>query len=376
MTTPSLSVLVDTYNHEQYIEQALISAIDQDFPASDYEIVVVDDGSTDRTMEVVERVATRPPRDVRIRLLRKKNGGQASAFNAGMAVLRGEIVCFLDGDDWWAKEKLTAVAEAFKANPGIAAVGHAYYQMHGRDAEREVVKPATNCRLDMSSADAARLAGRGIALLGTSRLSVRRELLNRIGPLPEELVFCADTPIIALSVALGGAVILKQPLCCYRIHSGNLCAPGREDADKLRRNFRITEVFLAYIKERLAEFRIPAQCGEAFFESIRIELERSKLRCGEEHGRWKVFRVERERFRAYYERPSIGYRLFQSVVCACALVLSPPRFYNLLDWYGRKGLKRFRDILGKPQPKIPPSFFGRHPLPNSPGPEQTSASHP
>src|SRR5580704_17753013 len=49
MTKPILSVLIDTYNHERYIEQAVLSAIEQDFPASDYEIVVVDDGSTDRT---------------------------------------------------------------------------------------------------------------------------------------------------------------------------------------------------------------------------------------------------------------------------------------------------------------------------------------
>jgi len=362
MMKPMLSVLIDTYNQERYIEQSVLSAIDQDFPTEDYEIVVVDDGSTDLTPEIVEKIVARHPRGANIRLLRKKNGGQASAFNAAFPELRGRIVSFLDGDDWWAEKKLTAVAEAFEANPGIAAVGHAYYEVNDAGCAREVVTPATICQLEMSSADAARLAGCGIALLGTSRLSVRRELLNRIGAIPEELVFCADTPIIAFAVALGGAVILDRPLCYYRLHSGNLCAPGHEDTAKLRWNLRITDIFLKYITERLVQFGIPLEFANAFFESIRIEHERTKFRTGEENGRRKVCRLEWERFRACYERPSIGYLLFQLAVCASALVLPPRHFYQLLEWYGRKNLRRFRDILGKPQPKVPPSLFERHRL--------------
>jgi glycosyltransferase involved in cell wall biosynthesis len=91
---PILSVLIDTYNHERYIEQAVVSAIEQDFAASEYEIIVVDDGSTDRTPEIVRKFAPR------VRLLRKRNGGQASAFNAAFPELRGDVIAFLDGDDW------------------------------------------------------------------------------------------------------------------------------------------------------------------------------------------------------------------------------------------------------------------------------------
>src|ERR1700691_950785 len=98
-----LSVLIDTYNHERYIEQAVVSAIEQDFPASEYEIVVVDDGSTDRTPAIVRKF------EPRVRLLRKKNGGQASAFNVALPDLCGEVIAFLDGDDWFAPGKLTAV---------------------------------------------------------------------------------------------------------------------------------------------------------------------------------------------------------------------------------------------------------------------------
>jgi glycosyltransferase involved in cell wall biosynthesis len=356
MKTPHISVLIDTYNHERYIEQAIVSVLEQDFPADEMEIVVVDDGSTDSTPSIIEKYSSR------LRYIRKKNGGQASAFNTAIPELRGSIVAFLDGDDWWAKRKLSAAAETFEANPEIAAVGHGFYEACDNDPPREMIVPANSCRFDLSSVDAARFAGRGLTLLGTSRLSVRREVLNRIGPIPTELVFCADTPILAFTLALGGAVILEQPLCYYRIHAANLCAPGPNDALKIRRNIEISEIFLRYIPKRLAEFGVSPEVTEAFFESIRVDLERIKLQSGEEGGRWKVFKTEWGRFQTYYRRPTLGYRMFECAVGACALLLPPRRFYQLLGWYGRNELGRFRNILGRAEPKVPPSFFQRRPV--------------
>src|SRR6202161_621004 len=106
MARPAASVLIDTYNHERFIEEAIVSVLEQDFPSSETEILVVDDGSTDRTPEIVQKFAPR------VRLIQKTNGGQASAFNAGIPEARGEIIAFLDGDDWWARNKLTVVMQA------------------------------------------------------------------------------------------------------------------------------------------------------------------------------------------------------------------------------------------------------------------------
>src|ERR1700736_4011296 len=110
---PYISVLIDTYNHERFIEQAVASVLDQDFPAAEREIIVVDDGSTDNTPAVLQKFSPL------IRVLRKKNGGQASAFNLGIPECRGEIVAFLDGDDWWAPGKLRAVSEALSREAGV-----------------------------------------------------------------------------------------------------------------------------------------------------------------------------------------------------------------------------------------------------------------
>ncbi len=77
MTTPIVSALIDTYNQEHFLEQALVSVFEQGLSPSELEIVVVDDGSTDNTASLVAKFAPR------VRYIHKKNGGQVSAFNAG-----------------------------------------------------------------------------------------------------------------------------------------------------------------------------------------------------------------------------------------------------------------------------------------------------
>src|SRR3970040_1834251 len=130
MSRPHVTALIDTFNHERFIAQAIESVLAQDFPSSEMEIVVVDDGSTDSTGTIVQNYAPRA------RYLRKANGGQASEFNAGVREASGEIVAFLDGDDWWVKEKLRVVVETFEKNPNVGAVGHGLYEVDGAGERR------------------------------------------------------------------------------------------------------------------------------------------------------------------------------------------------------------------------------------------------
>src|ERR1700739_2795310 len=118
MATPFLSVLIDTYNHDRFIEQAIPSVLAQAIAEGGRKIIVVDDGSTDRTPEIVRGF------EPRVRLIRKTNGGQASAFNKGISECHGDIVAFLDGDDWWAPQKLRRVAEEMERNPEVGIVGN------------------------------------------------------------------------------------------------------------------------------------------------------------------------------------------------------------------------------------------------------------
>jgi glycosyltransferase involved in cell wall biosynthesis len=154
------SVLIDTYNHERFIEQAVVSVREQDFPVADREIIVVDDGSTDRTAEIVRKF------EPRVRLLQKENGGQASAFNMGIPECKGEIIAFLDGRDWWAPNKLTRVAEAMAADPSVGIVGHGIVTVD-RDGREQIEILREGFHFQASAIDGARLLRRRGSFLGT-----------------------------------------------------------------------------------------------------------------------------------------------------------------------------------------------------------------
>src|SRR6185437_15789917 len=196
MRKPEASVIVDTYNQEQYVEQALASVFEQGFSPSELEIVVVDDGSTDGTASLVAKFAPR------VRYIHKKNGGQASAFNAAIPETHAPIIAFLDADDWWAKGKLHAVLNAFNQSHEIAAVGHGFFEVKGDSLPDDYVAPEKTCRIDLSTTERAIQAFAARRFMGTSKLAVRRTILEKIGHIPEELVFCADTPILTLALAL------------------------------------------------------------------------------------------------------------------------------------------------------------------------------
>jgi glycosyltransferase involved in cell wall biosynthesis len=85
------SVIVNNYNYGRFVQEAIDSALDQSYPLT--EVIVVDDGSTDQSREIIARYGDR------IIPVFKENGGQASAFNAGFRASRGQVIAFLDADD-------------------------------------------------------------------------------------------------------------------------------------------------------------------------------------------------------------------------------------------------------------------------------------
>lgn len=97
--SPMLSVIVPAFNVENYIEQCIDSICNQKF--TDFELILVDDGSTDNTGKICDAFADRDPR---IRVVHKQNGGLVSARKAGLGASQGEYIVYVDGDDWIATE--------------------------------------------------------------------------------------------------------------------------------------------------------------------------------------------------------------------------------------------------------------------------------
>ena len=340
MTKPLLSVLIDTYNHERYIEQAINSAIEQNFSSADYEILVVDDGSTDRTPEIVRKFAPR------VRLVSKKNGGQASAFNAAFPELRGEIVAFLDGDDWFAPGKLTAVMTALDQHPEVAAVGHGFYEFRDETKEVSIRVPEQPQFLRATTPDTAREAFRGWPFLLMGALTVRRRIIEQIRPIPEALVFCADAPISVASMA-AGVVLLNKPLFYYRHHSTNLHAFAPEDTIKLRRRLDMNELAFEQSLPMLIRIGVRPDCARALVWPPWIHISRQNLATFGGNP-LKAFRTEMRSFHSDFENPSLTYRLFKYLIVAPAALLMPPRrFYKMREWYAQRNLIPVRERLAK-----------------------------
>lgn len=339
---PLVTVLIDTFNHERYVEQTIVSAIEQDFPGSEFEILVVDDGSTDRTPEIVGKFGQR------VRLLRKKNGGQASAFNAALPEARGELVAFLDGDDWWLPGKLATVTTALEENSGIAGVGHGYYEFIEATGESKLRKAPQPILVGLNTPEAARKCWHDLRYVHLGAFTVRRTVLESCIPIPEHLVFDADAPI-ALAAIARGALLLDAPLYYYRIHSNNLDAVEQKDIAKFRRKYEMLQALYDVLYAMLLRMDVPQECVSALLDDSRVSISRHIL--GLYGGsRIKAFQTEMRHFRCVYKDPSFGRSLFQYAVVAPATLSVPPRqFYKLRDWYARKNLARLFGYFGESQ---------------------------
>ena len=112
---PTLSIILPIYNTAKYIRESLESILNQTY--SDFEIICVDDGSTDNSLEIVKDLAKKDTRIVVVEL--GKNGGIATARNAGITIARGSFIAFADADDIWKPQKLELQMAQFASDPHL-----------------------------------------------------------------------------------------------------------------------------------------------------------------------------------------------------------------------------------------------------------------
>ena len=124
------SIIIPAYNAEAYIERALESALSQDFPGKDYEVLVIDDGSTDRTPEILKSFGDK------IRVIRQENRGFAGATNRGYKEALGELAVKLDSDDVFSPNLLSEEAPLFERDEALDFVYSDYWEEGG---ERKLV---------------------------------------------------------------------------------------------------------------------------------------------------------------------------------------------------------------------------------------------
>jgi len=345
MAHPFVTVLVDTYNHERFIEEALVSVVEQDFRASEMEILVVDDGSTDRTPDIVRKFAPR------VRLLRKQNGGQASAFNFGIPEARGEIVAFLDGDDWWARNKLTRVAETMAADPSLGIVGHGIITVH-RDGSQEAEILRDGFRFRANTVVGARLLRRRGSFLGTSRMTIRRDLLSKIGAIPEAIRVQADEYLFTLAAALSECLILDEALTFYRLHESNAFQVGKFNLESERRKQQSLSDLATSLASRLEAYGIERNAAseavaytQAFADRLRLATD-GGWSFQTASTEWKLYRIS-------HPEASFVHRVFKSLTLLAALAVPPKAYYGIQRRISESGrYRRFREAV-LPAPRMP-----------------------
>jgi glycosyltransferase involved in cell wall biosynthesis len=336
MPTPLVSVLIDTYNHVRFIEQSLESVFAQDFPAADLEVLVVDDGSTDGTAELLRKW------EPKIRVLRKRNGGQASAFNFGIPECKGEIVAFLDADDWWAPSKLTRVVGALDEDPQIGFVGNGIVTVF-QDGTTTTQSLRDGFRFQANTLEGALLFRRREAFMGTSRMTIRKALLEQIGQVPEEVRIQADEFLYTMAAALMPMRILPEPLTYYRIHGDNGFIVTGNSPERLRNKQLSLEALARGLSLRLAEARVGPEVRGAILSYTQATADQLRLTL-DGGWPWETVGVEWKMYQVAHPDAALPQRLFKSVALLTALFVSPKRFYSFRNEISRNPLyRRLRD---------------------------------
>jgi glycosyltransferase involved in cell wall biosynthesis len=209
-----VSVIIDNYNYEKYIANAIDSVLNQSY--ENYEIIVVDDGSTDSSKEIINSYTQKEP--TKIKAIFKENGGQASAFNVGVENASGDLLCFLDSDDEFVETKLEEVVKLYEK--GYEYIFNNHKMIFDNDAPKgyEPKKYPYN--------------GQNLFLLYyiskyvgdiCSTLSISKKLASKIFPIENTQFWRiqADDVIVYTSSMLTQSYYLDEVLTLYRIHGNN-----------------------------------------------------------------------------------------------------------------------------------------------------------
>jgi glycosyltransferase involved in cell wall biosynthesis len=218
MTTELISVVIPCYNAKRYLAGALRSVLSQGW--SSLEVIVVDDGSSDGSADLVAREFPE------VVLLRQSNQGAAAARNLGIRHARGEWIAFLDSDDVWLPGKLKAQWQRIQAEPGARMVYTAW-----KEWESECAEPSGE---DLASL----IEGAGKETWGgpsgwiypqllldcvvwTSTVMAQRSLLEEVGPFDPELRLGQDYDLWLRASRLTPILRVHKPYALYRIHPAN-----------------------------------------------------------------------------------------------------------------------------------------------------------
>ena len=204
MANSLVSVVIPAYNRELFIVPAIRSVQEQGI--EDIEIVIVDDCSTDKTVEKISGID-----DPRIRLVRhEKNKGEAGARNTGVREARGKYVAYLDSDDQWLPGKLKAQLDHMESSVNAGGVYTLHYRLY-----KNGKKSITGYSPDNRGLTFENLLTKGASISAGSTLLFRRELYDRTGPYDETTPLYVDWDWLLRFVRIASLDLILHPYAVY-----------------------------------------------------------------------------------------------------------------------------------------------------------------
>jgi glycosyltransferase involved in cell wall biosynthesis len=264
---PKFSVLIANYNNAHLIQQALDSIKRQTI--QDFEVIVVDDGSTDNSRSIVEMAAA--SFDGKLRYIYQSNKGVASARNAAIAVSAGKYITFLDPDDYWHDERLQVHAAILDKHENVGVCCSDFDRLHeDGHVERHFSKWVTFPRFPFEQPISRDDAFRWLLLVnfvGTNGATIRRTCVQTVGLFNEEYKQAEDYDYWLRCAMNTEFYVLRRVLHTYRIHQGGLSKNFLENCEYSQRAVQeCAKAYDGFIKSHRLEDAVRNSISRRWYE--------------------------------------------------------------------------------------------------------------
>jgi glycosyltransferase involved in cell wall biosynthesis len=217
----TVSVILPVYNSERFVAETIESVLAQTF--REFELIAIDDGSTDRSREILDSFATRDPR---VRVVGRTNRGLVATLNEGLSLARGEYVARIDADDLCDPRRFELQVNAFADDPGLVAVGSsaAVIDEEGHPLG-EYATPLTHEEIETFHL-------RGDSAIHHPAVMFRTDAVRRLGGY-RELVPCEDFDLWLRLGEVGRLVNLPEQLITKRLFAGSIVATTLDQRERV-----------------------------------------------------------------------------------------------------------------------------------------------
>jgi glycosyltransferase involved in cell wall biosynthesis len=259
LDAPLVSVVLTSYNYAVYLPQAVDSVLSQTY--SNFELIAIDDGSTDESRDILSSY-----RDPRMRCEFQENSGQAAAWNRAFTLSRGELVLFLDSDDWWEPHKIELMVQFHRLLKGAYSIlQHNLTVMRdGHEYPYRRTLQSGDCFAEMKA------TGNINFFVTSSGLGFPRRVLEALFPLPLALKISPDAFLTRTAFLSGPVFSIPLALGHLRLHGRNAgMTKGQAFHDRLRRDVIFPELNAFYRRND-----IPFQFASPAHSAIRDVVQR------------------------------------------------------------------------------------------------------